>query len=513
MNSIRLKPLFLFLLILPVSLKTHCQEITTRISTERLINDVFILASDSLEGRQFPSEGKRKAAGYIAGEFEKAGLQYVNKDGNRYFQKIPVIEHDYGSTRIYFEDELIGRSGNYSFASTGPLSDSLALKVIFKGYVEPADVTVTGDDIMIHLVEKDIETAMLKIEEISKSTGIEYFAISLQSKRHNNNLINAETRSLQPRYPESLFGSGSGDVTWLHSHLSESELNLNVLLVGENLFEKLYSTGKGFMNVKLRRFARNRESLEKNVSELTIATTFRVERSVNYDQNVIGYIEGGDLKDEYIIICGHYDHLGKRGDNIYYGADDNASGTAGVMEVARMFAEAKENGAEFRRTIVFIAFGAEETGLNGSTYYVSNPVFPIDKTKLVVNMDMIGRSDVPSDRSGHVYVRSIGGGRTQTRQLFRTAGGQIDNLRLLHSQSPLKNLMWRFGSDHYPFVRQDVPAIVVTTGTHPDYHLPADTPEKINYRNMVNILKAVFAVVLELDTCLTPWAAANPLQD
>ncbi len=499
MKTGRLIKSFICLLPILFSANIKAQEIVTNISIDRLINDVFILASDSLEGRQFPSEGKRMAARYIAGEFEKAGLQPINDEEGNYYQRIPVVKHDHGSTRIYLEGEHVPRSNNYTFASTQPLSDSLKLTVIFKGRIEPEDITVSGNDTMIHLVEKDIETAMEKIEQIAESTGIEHFALSLLSNRRNSNLINAESRALQPRYPESPFGFGAGEVNWLHSYLPESKNNLNVLLAGETLFKKLYGAGKGWMNFNLRRYARNTGALDNPISELTVSSSFRIEKSVEYDENVIGFIEGSDLKDEYIIICGHYDHLGKRGENIYYGADDNASGTAGVMELARMFADAKKNGADFNRSIVFIAFGAEETGLNGSSYYVSNPVFPLEQTLLVINMDMIGRSDVSADRRGHVYTRPIGGDKREIRQHFRTAGGQIDNLRLLYSQSPLNNLMWRFGSDHYPFVRRDVPAVVVTTGTHPDYHLPADTPEKINYRNMVNILKTVFAVIVELD--------------
>ena len=494
-----LKLFLVVLLIFSAVLKIPAQEIKTAISTERLINDVFLLASDSLQGREFPSEGKKIAAQYIAQEFEKADLEPINEGEYPYFQKIPVRFQNHGSTRIYVDEESVPRRNNFSFASTGPLSDSLTLKLIFKGTVEPDEITVSGNDIMIHLVEKDIEAAVEKIEVISEKTDIEYFAVTLLSQRKNGRLINAESRALQPQYPESLFGINSGEPDWLYSHLPDTDQTLNVLMIGEGLFEKLYGEKKGLMNINLRRFARNNGAMESTTSELTMALSYEVETKVKHDRNVIGYFEGTDLKDEFVIVCGHYDHLGERGDDIYYGADDNASGTAGVMELARMFSRAREQGATFRRSIVFIAFGAEETGLNGSSYYVANPLFPLGQTNLLINMDMIGRSDVPAGKRGRVYVRAFGDERRQTRRLFRTAGRQIEDIRIRHSQSPLNNLMWRFGSDHFPFVREDVPAVVVTTGTHPDYHTPADTPEKINYPNMTNILKAVFSVIVEID--------------
>ena len=219
-----------------------------------------------------------------------------------------------------------------------------------------------------------------------------------------------------------------------------------------------------------------------------------VERKDVVCKNVIGVLEGaGPLKDETVVIGAHYDHVGygtfgsaggaSAKGKIHYGADDNASGTTGLMELARRYGAQKDRQG---RRIVFIAFSAEEIGLNGSQFYCKEPLFPLDKTVAMVNMDMIGRTKpVPADWLGLfgkkdrlvVYGTGTGDGFAK---LVDESGKKLD--------LKLSTLAAGTGpSDHDSFYRKRVPVLFLYTGTHGEYHKPTDIPEKIDVPGMKKI--------------------------
>jgi len=199
--------------------------------------------------------------------------------------------------------------------------------------------------------------------------------------------------------------------------------------------------------------------------------------------NVVGYVEGSDpvLKSEVVIVGGHYDHVGRgRGGNgeIHPGADDNASGTAGVLEIAEAFTE---KGLKPKRTILFICFGAEEIGLVGSRYYCEHPYFPLEKTTLVLNMDMIARNE--GDK-----VACYGA------SLSKELGSLIDESDI-NGVSVGRNGMMP-ASDHYSFYVKGVPAVCFNTGMHKDLHQPTDTWEKCNFKKAEKIAEFVANLAL-----------------
>ena len=138
---------------------------------------------------------------------------------------------------------------------------------------------------------------------------------------------------------------------------------------------------------------------DKTEIQASVKMSYAEKSNVLNASNVLGMIEGTDKKDEFVILTAHYDHLGKKGDNIYYGADDDGSGTAAVLQMAEAFAAAKKAGYGPRRTLVFMTVSGEEKGLWGSRYYSDNPVFPLDKTSADLNTDMIGRIDTEIGRA------------------------------------------------------------------------------------------------------------------
>jgi len=221
--------------------------------------------------------------------------------------------------------------------------------------------------------------------------------------------------------------------------------------------------------------------------------------------NVIGLIEGTDLKDEYVFLTSHYDHVGHRGDSvIYYGADDDGSGTTGILELSEAFAKAKAAGKGPRRTIVFMTVSGEEKGLWGSEYYANHPIFPIEKTSVDLNIDMIGRIGTEylksKDSTNYIYI--IGDDKLST-DLTPITEAVNKNMKMVLDRKyndPKDPNRFYYRSDHYNFAEKGIPVIFYFNGTHADYHKPTDTPDKINYDLMAKRGQLVF---------YTAWEMAN----
>jgi Zn-dependent M28 family amino/carboxypeptidase len=224
----------------------------------------------------------------------------------------------------------------------------------------------------------------------------------------------------------------------------------------------------------------------------------------NESSNVIGYLPGTDLKDEYVFVTGHYDHLGKRDTTIYYGADDDGSGTCAVMEIAKAFAKAKAGGHTPRRTIVFMTVSGEEEGLWGSAYYGDHALFPLDKTTVDLNIDMIGRIDPKrkvGDSTNYVYIVGDDKLSSDLHPISTATNDKYTKLELDYKYNDPKDPeRIYFRSDHFNFARKGVPIIFYFNGTHNDYHRPTDTPDKINYDLYAKRAQLVF---------YTAWDMAN----
>ena len=220
----------------------------------------------------------------------------------------------------------------------------------------------------------------------------------------------------------------------------------------------------------------------------------------NGGRNVIAYIEGSDKKQEAIVISAHLDHLGFNGEDIYYGADDNGSGTVAIMNIAKAFKKAKEDGITPRRSIIFLHFTGEEKGLYGSKYYTNNPLWSLENTIADLNIDMIGRVD-EEHKNNPDYLYLIGSDKINKN--LKLISEQINkkyfNLKLdyrLDAPNDPKRFYYR--SDHYNFAKNKIPVIFYFNGTHEDYHQPTDTPNKINYGLLTKRAQFIFATAWEL---------------
>ena len=225
-------------------------------------------------------------------------------------------------------------------------------------------------------------------------------------------------------------------------------------------------------------------------------------RSEGPSPNVLAFIEGSKFPNEVVIISAHYDHLGMKGDEVYNGADDNASGSSAVMELAQSFQMAKKQGNGPKRSILFIHFTGEEIGLFGSKYYTENPVFSLDSTIVDLNIDMVGRID-DNYKGKKDYVYLIGSNRLSAdlHELSENTNKKYTNLKLdytYNNGNDPNNYYER--SDHYNFAKNNIPVIFYFNGSHEDYHRITDTPDKINFDILALRTRFVF---------YTAWEIAN----
>ncbi len=218
--------------------------------------------------------------------------------------------------------------------------------------------------------------------------------------------------------------------------------------------------------------------------------------------NVLAYVRGADpaLADELVVVSAHYDHLGMRGGTMFPGADDNASGSSTVLEIAEAFSEAVRAGQGPKRSVLMLWVSGEEKGLLGSQYYAEHPVFPLETTVADINIDMIGRYDeAHADSIAYIYV--IGAGRISSDLDAVTRGMNrfSDNFELDYTfdaeDDPNR---FYFRSDHYNFAKNGIPSVFFFSGVHDDYHRPGDTPDKLDYDKMDTVGRHAFMIAWNL---------------
>lgn len=221
---------------------------------------------------------------------------------------------------------------------------------------------------------------------------------------------------------------------------------------------------------------------------------------VNASENVVAYIKGSEKPDEIIVISAHYDHLGTQGEEIFNGADDDASGTVAVLEIAEAFQLAANNGEGPKRSLLFINLTAEEKGLYGSKWYVQNPLFPLENHITNLNIDMIGRVDAAHENNPN-FVYLIGSDKlsTELHNLSEEINNKYTKLDLDYTYNDENDPnRFYYRSDHYNFAKNNIPIIFYFNGVHEDYHKATDTAEKINYEILTKRTKLVFHTAWEI---------------
>jgi len=458
------------------------------IDPEDLAPPIHVLTSDALEGRGTGSPGGEKAARFIAGEFRKIGLRPLGlaepddpeptPDGSGYFQPfVATVGGDLGSGNVLsarFRVRATAYVLDHDFIpSTLSGSGAVEGKVVFAGYGIASRAAGRDDyggrDIRgrIVLLLAGVPTHAAD-SPLAAFAGIYHKVVFARDKGAAAVVVAATDDEGHPS-------------TW-NTNRGFTDEGLPVLLVSRRTAaEWLGEDGWTIAEVE-EKLRSGPWPLNLSVT-VSLATEVRKRRRVT--ANVAGLLEGSDprLAREVVAIGAHYDHLGTGGPSslaldrrpaIHHGADDNASGTAGLLALARRFAAAPRP----RRSVLFLAFSGEELGLLGSSYYVKHPLVPIDRTVAMLNMDMIGRL-----REERLAVNGTGTS-PEWPSILREANRE-SGLRLLFTEEA-------FGaSDQQSFYLGGVPVLSFFTGTHPEYHTPADTEEKINRPGEARILGLV----------------------
>lgn len=221
---------------------------------------------------------------------------------------------------------------------------------------------------------------------------------------------------------------------------------------------------------------------------------------LNDSENIWIYIEGSEKPDEVVVVSAHYDHVGMKNGEIYNGADDDGSGTVALVEIAKAFQKAKDDGFGPKRSVLILHVTGEEHGLHGSRYYTENPLFPLAKTVADVNIDMVGRrDDFHKDSNNYVYLIGSDYLSTDLFTICEEVNKKFINLTLDYKYNDRKDPnRFYYRSDHYNFAKNGIPSVFLFNGTHADYHQPTDDVEKIEFDALTKRTKLAFTIAWEI---------------
>lgn len=451
------------------------------VTAEDLKTHLSVIAGAEMEGRETASEGQRKAAAYIENHFKSLGLLPGN--GNSYQQVYPLFQDSVTAASVSINGKTLSMQKEFSVSPSNYPAKMGFSEVVFINF----DDSLWKND-KLPLTGKLV---MFQYKGLQQSGQRRTFGMSI-----NNRLAQVMQRGaaaalvVQDIFPVENMEAVSN----LQYDAYSSRVNINYFnispAVAQTILGDAYSA------------AQDNQLVSKSFQH-DFWLEYDEQRLDQKSSNVLGVLEGTDKKDEYLFVTGHYDHLGKRGDVIYYGADDDGSGTVGVLELAEAFAKAKAAGKGPRRTIVFMTVSGEEKGLWGSRYYSDHPIYPLEKTTADLNIDMIGRLDsihIKNDTTQYIYLVGDDKLSSELRPITDMANKYTKVYLDGKYNDPKDPQRIYYRSDHYNFARKGVPILFYFSGLHPDYHRPTDTVDKINFPEMEQRARLVF---------YTAWEMAN----
>lgn len=469
--------------------KIHTSEITAA----EIKANVTFLASDAMKGRFSGSPEEMKAAEYIKSEFEKFGLKPAF--GGKWFQEFPFVEKVEMTKKNSLSVNVTGKKRSLKagkeFVTLGFSGNTkISGEVIFAGYGISASKLNYDDYNGIDVKGKIVLIMKNHPEHDSSKSEFEKF-VTLRNKANT-----AKDKGAAGMIIVNGFAPKNDDEIASPKYDGAPAMkNFAVIQLKRDVADDiLKSSGLDFTELQ-NQIDANKKPNSFPLTNVKIELSTDIKEIEKKAHNVGGLLEGTDLvlKNEFLIVGAHYDHLGidqlkessmdKNAKNqVHHGADDNASGTAGVLEVAEKFASVK-NG--LKRSLIFLAFSGEELGILGSTYFTNNPSVDIKNIIAMLNMDMIGRLNTDNN------LTIIGSG---TSSIWKEILNKKNNYGFKLSMSDGGS----GGSDHQAFSNKNIPVLFFFTGTHSDYHKPSDDADKINSEGEAKVVNYVFDIAAEI---------------
>lgn len=481
------------------------------ITGNSLNKHLSIIAGAEMQGRETGTEGQRKAAAYIESQFKAMGLSSVPAL-NGYQQFYPLYQDSLISTTLKAGDkDAVFGTDFISPMNSNENGKFKGKKIIFigygiddKAYSDYTNVNVKGKVVMFFLGEpkkdgKFIISGTTRGSEWSFQGIAKKLALAASKGAAGALVINPQLETFNPRTVES------GKKTGVYFPRPSNAKVINYAQLSHAFARSII--GESFLFDSVLASIKRSEVPKINGFEKKYKTNFSFSKYRNTinASNVVGIVEGTDKKDEYVFVTAHYDHLGMRNGQIYYGADDDGSGTVAVMQMAEAFMKAANEGNRPRRTMVFMTVSGEEKGLWGSEYYSDHPFYSLDKTTVDLNIDMIGRVDTErktADSLNYIYV--IGHDKISSDLPVINEGMNNKYTQLVLDykfDDPNDQNRIYFRSDHYNFARKGVPVLFFYDGMlKSDYHKPTDTVEKISWDLFEKRARMIFH---------TAWDMAN----
>jgi hypothetical protein len=501
------------------------------ISAAQMRADLFFLAGDAMQGRLTDTRENAIAADWVLSRFERLGLGPGGQGGSfehRYLlMKAALADGNamtIGPGSVNPSELTIGEQfyphrfsangsarGNIAFAGFGIVSpalnhddyrDAVQNRIVLVLDREPGvnDPASPFDGVVTAEAAQPLRKVLAA--QAKGALGV-IFVEDVHNQSAASN-FRAQAANFWPAAPPRV--ERYTLASW------SDQVRIPVVQVSRAVAEQIVApSGRSLLD--LARSAETRGGVTPVPIATTVSITSRVDHQMVPDRSIVATIEGSDpaLKNEYVLVSAHFDHDGADGPRILNGADDDGSGTVGLVDIAEAFALAAQAGQRPRRSVIFAAWNSEERGLLGAWAYTEDPVVPLDRIVAVLNMDMIGRDEevpvgggarfrgleVQTAQSNHNATNILGTVRSpDLRTAFEQANKAIGlDLRFRYDNNA-SNLLRR--SDHWPFIQRGVPGVWVHTGLHPDYHTLYDRPEKINYPKMEKIARLVYQTAWDL---------------
>ncbi|WP_447641442.1 MULTISPECIES: M28 family peptidase [Chitinophagaceae] len=462
------------------------EKFASTISPKVLKSKLKVIASAKMEGRETATPGQKRAAAYIETFFKKIGLQPGGPNG-QYQMYYPVYQDSLVSADLQINNQSFVLGKDYELPSNSLTDGSWSSReIVFAGYGSTDSLNNDFKNLEVH------GKWVLLLDGLPENTKIK------------GSPFRANAMKLV-----YLRAKGANGVIWISKNhvkgLSENPKGNMYLKKNNKSLPAFYITNTIAATLLQSQDTtfHSLANIAKKSYPIQLSFSMKAETLNLESSNVLGILPGTDKASEYVFVTGHYDHLGKKGNTIYYGADDDGSGTTSVMQIAQAFVKAKKKGYAPRRTMVFMTVSGEEKGLWGSEYFSEHPTVPLDSISVDLNVDMDGRVDTErktADTLNYIYVIGHDKLSSDLQKINEAANNKYTHLVLDYKYDDPKdpNRIY-YRSDHYNFAKKGVPILFFYDGMlQADYHQPTDTVDKINFNLMSRRARMIFHTAWEM---------------